>query len=560
MQRWIFTDIVVKPLEHIYIIFRSFNMAYNPTRDQTAVGHKKSPIFYGFMNIRDNSKGMKRFFYPLSIIFITVLAGLSFFSITVIGILFGGYKYFQSSDLIAPGVNVLGYEIGTKNSTEAAILLHKNWNIERQITASDGENDILISPNSIGITIDPIDTARNALKIGRTGDFLADLQQIFYSSQNGYILAPIVEFDQETALTGLESLTPEMSLPPKDVGLKMEGGQLVEIPGEIGYTINIEETIKALENDPYSIMVYGSAKIILKPVMPRINDVSVAIDQANKLMESRATIRAYDPIENEYKQWQVTPQDVSQWIKIETGDNGLVVLLDENLAADFFSRINSQIGPERSINERQLSTQLIEAVKNNGTVSTEVDYRPTQYKVRTGDTLLKISWNLGIPFWKIIQANPGLNPDNVIAGTELTIPAKDELLPLPVIQNKRIKISISQQKLWIYENGEVLGQHLISTGIDKSPTQPGVFQVQSHQRNAYASVWDLYMPNFIGIYEAWPGFMNGIHGLPTLSSGTRLWENILGEPASYGCIILDLETSEWLYNWAEEGVIVEIEP
>lgn len=106
----------------------------------------------------------------------------------------------------------------------------------------------------------------------------------------------------------------------------------------------------------------------------------------------------------------------------------------------------------------------------------------------------------------------------------------------------------------------MIGQHVISTGIDRSPTQPGIFQVQTHDPNAYASVWDLYMPNFLGIYEAWPGFMNGIHGLPTLSNGQRLWANVLGRPASYGCIILDLETSEWLYHWAENGVVVEIQP
>jgi len=99
---------------------------------------------------------------------------------------------------------------------------------------------------------------------------------------------------------------------------------------------------------------------------------------------------------------------------------------------------------------------------------------------------------------------------------------------------------------------------VISTGIDRSPTQPGVFQVQTHHLEAYASVWDLYMPHFLGIYEAWPGFMNGIHGLPTLSSGQRLWAGNLGRPVSYGCIILNLEAAEWLFHWAERGVVVEI--
>jgi len=61
----------------------------------------------------------------------------------------------------------------------------------------------------------------------------------------------------------------------------------------------------------------------------------------------------------------------------------------------------------------------------------------------------------------------------------------------------------------------------------------------------------------MGIYEAWPDFMNGIHGLPLLSNGQRLWANALGSPASYGCIILDLAAAEDLYTWADPGVVVE---
>jgi lipoprotein-anchoring transpeptidase ErfK/SrfK len=67
------------------------------------------------------------------------------------------------------------------------------------------------------------------------------------------------------------------------------------------------------------------------------------------------------------------------------------------------------------------------------------------------------------------------------------------------------------------------------------------------------------MPHFLGIYDATPGFTNGIHGLPMLSNGKRLWGSVLGRPASYGCIILDLDAAELLYSWAEDGVVVEIQ-
>jgi lipoprotein-anchoring transpeptidase ErfK/SrfK len=39
-----------------------------------------------------------------------------------------------------------------------------------------------------------------------------------------------------------------------------------------------------------------------------------------------------------------------------------------------------------------------------------------------------------------------------------------------------------------------------------------------------------------------------------------MWANSLGRKASYGCIILDLQAAEDLYHWAEQGVIVEIQP
>jgi lipoprotein-anchoring transpeptidase ErfK/SrfK len=193
-------------------------------------------------------------------------------------------------------------------------------------------------------------------------------------------------------------------------------------------------------------------------------------------------------------------------------------------------------------------------------ISLTIKHNPTHYQVEAGDTLTSIAFKVGMPYWKIQQANPGIDPDRLVSGQVLTIPSKNEMLPLPIIPGKRIVISISQQHLWTYENGQERSDHVISTGIDRSPTIPGIYQVQTHELNAYASVWDLYMPHFMGIYEGWPGFMNGIHGLPTLSGGRQLWAGSLGHPVSYGCIILDLQAAEDLYNWAEEGVVVEIRP
>jgi lipoprotein-anchoring transpeptidase ErfK/SrfK len=89
-----------------------------------------------------------------------------------------------------------------------------------------------------------------------------------------------------------------------------------------------------------------------------------------------------------------------------------------------------------------------------------------------------------------------------------------------------------------------------------------VFQVQSHEPNAYAGNWDLWMPNFMGIYQPVPTseFMNGFHGFPTRGSSQLLWTGDLGRRVTYGCILIHSDNAAALYDWAEEGVVVEIEP
>ena len=201
---------------------------------------------------------------------------------------------------------------------------------------------------------------------------------------------------------------------------------------------------------------------------------------------------------------------------------------------------------------------MIESWNDGQTPMITVYHDPTTYQVNPGESLWSISLKLGMPLWFIMDANPDLTIDNLTAGMELTIPSKNILVPLPPVPNKKIVISISEQRMTVYEDDNVRNTYIVSTGVEDSPTMAGIFQIQTHELNAYASNWDLYMPHFMGIYEAWPGFMNGIHGLPMLSSGNRLWASTLGSPASYGCIILDLDAAEDLFYWADPGVVVEI--
>ena len=121
---------------------------------------------------------------------------------------------------------------------------------------------------------------------------------------------------------------------------------------------------------------------------------------------------------------------------------------------------------------------------------------------------------------------------------------------------KYILVDLSEQHMYVYDGDSMIYSFVASTGINNA-TRAGTFAVQSKIPNAYGSTWNIWMPDWLGIY--WSGGLeNGIHALPILPNGATLWEGYLGRPVSYGCVVLGTYEAKLLYDWAEIGTPVEI--
>jgi len=122
--------------------------------------------------------------------------------------------------------------------------------------------------------------------------------------------------------------------------------------------------------------------------------------------------------------------------------------------------------------------------------------------------------------------------------------------------SKYILVDISEQHMYVYEGDILVYSFVASTGMNNA-TRAGTFAVQDKIPNAYGGTWNIWMPNWLGIYWA-GGLENGIHALPILPSGATLWAGFLGRPISYGCVVLGSYEAKLLYDWAEVGTPVEI--
>jgi len=475
---------------------------------------------------------------------------------------------------IYPNVYVLGLNLGRLTRQEATTVLQ---DAARRLETGTGllilrdvPTDATQPParwsvpwSQAGLQLDVPATVEAALTIGHADDLrMRERVRVWLRRHD---VAPVSTVDREMARVTLEALAPSLYQPPTDATLRLEGEQVVAVPGQAGRELDVETTLARLlavaeGRDAIALAAGNEVTLALREVPPRVTDVSGVQAQAQEMLARRIQLSAYDVLTDETFSWELGRHDIVAWLQIDTALDGPIVKVDPEAIRTTLESLAAGLGAGRGLRLEEAAGQVLQAFQaGGGHVHLYLTHPQRDYVVQPGDTLSSIAATFGMTSWHVVAANPGVDPNWLIVGQQLLIPSQDVLTPYLPVPGKRVEVSIAEQRMRAYQDGALVFDWPVSTGVKDSPTHMGVFQVLDKEKDAYASLWDLWMPHFIAIYAAGPDFHNGFHGLPVLSSGRRLWEGLLGSPASYGCIILGLEEAETLYEWAEVGVVVVIE-
>ncbi|HET92128.1 MAG TPA: LysM peptidoglycan-binding domain-containing protein [Chloroflexi bacterium] len=469
---------------------------------------------------------------------------------------------------IYPRVHVLELDVGGLTLDEAAARIAAELGDydAGQLILSDGARLWTTPWRQAGLRLDAHATAQRAFSEGRadqgTQTDLVTLLNLLGIWDTPRKVAPIFVIDPALARSALEDLAPVLSTPPTDATLRLEGNELVAEPGQPGQELDVESTLDNIVTAVSHLGPDNQFALTFRILPPQLTDTRGAQAQAEEMLDRHVTISTHDWLTDETFTWRLDRETIITWLRVEPAeeDGSPKIRVAEEAVQATLEQLSAELGEGRKLNlDRAVQRVLFVFEEGGGTVELPLTHPLRSYVVQSGDDLTIIASRVGVPPGLIAEVNPGVDLNWLQIGQTLIIPSVDAVMPYPPISGKEIVINIAEQRMRVYQDGSLLWDWPVSTGIASSPTYTGQFQVLDKNENAYASQWDLWMPHFIAIYRAGGDTYNGIHGLPTLSSGRRLWEGNLGSPASFGCIILGLEEAESLYHWAEIGVLVKIE-
>lgn len=480
------------------------------------------------------------------------LAGLAI--IGVLLVIFVGLHIIQAR--IFPNVWALGVNIGDMTVPEAEAALMDAWQKRIQIQLVDGSRSWTVSPAALGFELDAQQVAEAARSVGMAG------------IPAGYEVPPVVSVNFDTAQNTLLDMTVETDFSPYNAGYAWKDGEVVGVPGRDGRMLDVPQMVDRLMLDPATIVRIGRVDLLMSSLPPVSADPEPYLDEARAVITNPPTISGYDPYKDEMVSWSTTPEVFASWL--EVNQTGLDLRMD--MLGPFIEAQNRSLntsGDLRYLDPSETRESLRDAIRDESDLITlRVRYRPTTYEVVRGDTGYRIARKTGLPYNLIERANEGRDLNRLSIGDVISIPSRDLTLPIKPIPHKRIVVNLDNQSLIAFENSQPVFQWQVSSGLPDYPTYPGIFEILDHSEVALGSSytlcsstancgqWEMYW--FMGVYEVVPGLMNGFHGAVLLPNGAYLGGGNVGAPYTFGCIMSQNDNAKLLYDWAEEGTIVEI--
>lgn len=420
--------------------------------------------------------------------------------------------------LIAPGTSVAGVPVGFLTAGAATDAIDQRL-AETTLTLREGGPTI--TGAELGATIDAKTLADDAFQERP----LWNVSQWF-----GDPLDATITVDETAATAALRAAFPSAYTDPVGASVAFDGTAFAVTPAVAGVGIDVDTLTREL----HDAFVAGQTDVTISPQETPVEAAATTAAAQTAADQANAMLGVAGFYVGDERTVPIDAATAASWLTITADDAGAF-----SIAADAakIQPVVDTLGP------------LVDRAPANGTVITNSDGTVLQTTVPGADgRVLGDTGSVAQDFAAQLASGNGA----------FALPV--EVTPTVTTTLQRLlEVDLSEQRLYLKENGNVVDSWLISSGKDTagsySPTETGRYRIKSHYDvqtmssgagSAGTGYWDYEVPNI-----QWIMYFNGsqaFHGV--------YWHNNFGSKQSHGCVGMPNSRAKQIYEWAPNGADV----
>lgn len=424
-----------------------------------------------------------------------------------------------------PGTEVGGLKIGGMTREQARAALKQEAASYRIDLVVDGQ-ELQLDPKSLGAKYDLDATLESAF--APNSQPVAAWAAAERAKEPALVMAYSVH---ESALKEFTSkLAVNQATAPVDAVLLIENGQPKVQPDKPGLGINKDEAEDllraAIANREEDLEIKKGAV----PADIREEHVAPAVEEAKQILAARIVLKY------EGKSFTPSAAAIGEWL-----------VFNKDTAA-------RKLTP--SVNYEALKAYL----KN--VVAKQVDVAPVAKKITVVNGEVKNEEGGADGLAVDVEKAAASVSSALLTSKALTLDLPTYVVKFKTQYNRTvtldygryIEVNLSAQRLWAYEDGKVVFEAPVTTGMNGRSTVEGLFSIYSKERNRYLNGYSIgYSYNVFVKY--WMPFY-GNYGLHDAS-----WRGSFGGPdytynGSSGCVNMPEYAAAWIWDWAAVGTPV----
>jgi len=207
-----------------------------------------------------------------------------------------------------------------------------------------------------------------------------------------YPIAPVFIFNQNVTYQFLENISRQINQPAREAELKVEEAQILAVPGQVGYSLDIPASIESISRailNPQDNII----PLSVHEIQPDMLDASQFAITAQSLLSSPLELTLANEEDGTAQSWKFMPQEVAAMLTFERVktdyQTSFEVKLNENILENVLTSLSTSVNrpvenPKFIFNDQTRQLELLQPGRAGRTLNVARSISAIQSGIQNG--------------------------------------------------------------------------------------------------------------------------------------------------------------------------------